>query len=225
MLSLYSSEPSWMHRITPGPKLLVVIATTLGLLAWPGLSPLALLLTLLLYLSIGRLSALSSLKPLWPLLCLMLVFDLWQNGPLSAVLLVSRLLSLMLLANLISLTNSMQALMASLEPVLLPLRRLGVNTHKFGFTLALLFRFVPLLLALIQQLQQSWRCRLGHRFGQWRLIIPLAIQTILLSERVADALAARGGLSARYGQQNNRQRPPLCHSHSTTTSSETPYER
>ena len=63
-----------------------------------------------------------------------------------------RLLAMLLLADLVSMTTTMSALMEVLAPALRVLRPLGVNPRKMALAVALVLRFVPVLLT-------RWRAR------------------------------------------------------------------
>ncbi len=193
MLSLYQAKQTWLHQWSPGRKLLVLLLATILVLRWPLLAPVLLLAVVLLYAQLGLLSQWRSLRPLLPLLLLMTLADWWQQGSHSALLLLSRVLSLLLLANLISLTTKMQRMIDALQQGLRPLAP-WLPVHRLAFAMALFMRMVPLLLALLARLSQSWQSRGGLRLGQWRLLMPLVVQNLLMAERLADALAARGGM-------------------------------
>lgn len=197
MISLYLAHQSWLHRWPAGIKLLCLAGISIGLyfVTWPWVMGMALLATLGIYASLGK-SALRQLKVLRPLLFLFAVMFLvqwWTVGLINGLVLVLRMSTLVLLANLITLTTRMDAMMAAVTPALHPLRWIGVSPERIGFAVALLIRFVPVLMATLHDLRESWRARGGGK-ALWRLAIPMTIQAIRLSDRVADALAARGGI-------------------------------
>lgn len=193
MLSLYQSRSTWLHSWSPGRKLLLLLLLTALVLQWPWLALLLLPASLVLYAQLRLLPSLVSLRPLLLLLVLMTAADWWQKDGWSALLLLSRVVSLLLCANLISLTTKMQTLIDSLHRLLRPLSP-WLPVHKLAFAMGLFFRMIPLLLALLARLRQSWLARGGGRYGQWRLLLPLVVHNLLLAERLTDALAARGGM-------------------------------
>lgn len=199
MISLYLARQSWLHRWPAGAKLLCLAGISIGLyfVTWPWLMGLALAGTLGLYASLGK-TALHQLKVLRPLLFLfaaMFAVQWWTVGLIDSLVLVLRMSTLVLLANLITLTTRMDAMMTAVTPALYPLRWVGVSPERIGFAVALLIRFVPVLMATLHDLRESWRARGGGK-ALWRLAIPMTIQAIRLSDRVADALAARGGIQS-----------------------------
>lgn len=198
MISLYLAQKSWLHRLPAGVKLLSLAA--ISLLLYPVEQPIILLsilsTTLLAYASLGKsaLMQLLALKVLLPLFSLIFLLQWWSVGFSAAAVLVMRMLTLILLANLITLTTRMDDMMDAVMPLFAPLRLLRVDTRRIAFAVTLLIRFIPVLMAVVSHLLDAWKARGGGR-KLWRLAIPLTIQSIRLSDNVAEALAARGGIS------------------------------
>ncbi len=198
MISLYLAQKSWLHRLPAGVKLLSLAA--ISLLLYPVEQPAILLgllaVTLLAYVSLGSaaLHQLLALKVLLPLFSLIFLLQWWSIGLAAAAVLVMRMLTLILLANLITLTTRMDDMMDAVMPLFSPLRLLGIDTRRIAFAVTLLIRFIPVLMAVVSHLLDAWKARGGGR-KLWRLAIPLTIQSIRLSDNVAEALAARGGIS------------------------------
>lgn len=207
MISLYLAQKSWLHRLPAGVKLLFLAVTSL--LLYPVEQPAILLgvltITLLAYASLGSaaLHQLLALKALLPLFMLIFLLQWWSVGFAAAAVLVMRMLTLILLANLITLTTRMDDMMDAVMPMFAPLRLLGVDTRRIAFAVTLLIRFIPVLMAVVSHLLDAWKARGGGR-KLWRLAIPLTIQSIRLSDNVAEALAARGGISPTGLIKNRR---------------------
>lgn len=198
MLSLYLPGPSWLHSVAAGWKLAALLGLSILLYQWPIL-PLLLglqLLTLWAYCSLGspgRLQLRRVLQMLAPLFGLIFLLQGWLLDWNSALILLLRMLVLVLLANLISLTTTLEAMLAALTPLFAPLAWMGWQPARFAFAISLFIRFVPVLLAVLQHLHAAWQAR-GGGYQLWRLAIPLTIQTLRMSDQVAEALAARGGI-------------------------------
>ncbi|WP_371345103.1 CbiQ family ECF transporter T component [Ancylobacter sp. IITR112] len=196
MISLYLPERTWLHAIPAGAKLLALalislIAAPLDSLPWlAGL----LLAVLALYASLGKpaLAQIALLRPLWPLFLILLAFHWWNGDPRAGLVVLARILAMVLLANAVTMTTRMDAMMDAVEPLLRPLALVGVSPRAVALAVAMMIRFVPLLFALWEALNESWRARTGRR-GGWRLLAPFCIQTLRLSHHTAEALAARGG--------------------------------
>ncbi|QIB34948.1 energy-coupling factor transporter transmembrane component T family protein [Ancylobacter pratisalsi] len=197
MISLYLAERTWLHGIPAGWKLLALALVSLVVAPIDAVAAMAGLLvaTLLLYVSLGRpaLRQIALLRPMWPLLVLLLAFHGWNGDIWLGVATALRLIAMVLLANAVTMTTRMDAMMDAIEPLLRPLSLIGVSPRAVALAVAMMIRFVPLLFALWEALNESWRARTGRR-GGWRLLASFCIQTLRLSHHVAEALAARGGV-------------------------------
>lgn len=87
---------------------------------------------------------------------------------------------------MLTLTTRFEDLLAVLETVLHPLRRLGVPTDRIALGLGLTLRFAENFYVQWQRLDDAHRARAG-RGGGLRLLAPLTIRTLQTAERVADA--------------------------------------
>lgn len=196
MISLYLAQRTWLHAIPAGGKLLALALVSLIAAPLDSLPAMAglLLAVLALYVSLGKaaLAQIALLRPLWPLFLILLVFHWWNGDILAGVLVLARILAMVLLANAVTMTTRMDAMMDAVEPLLRPLALFGVSPRAVALAVAMMIRFVPLLFALWEALNDSWRARTGRR-GGWRLLAPFCIQTLRLSHHTAEALAARGG--------------------------------
>jgi biotin transport system permease protein len=196
-MMLYLSQQSWLHRLSAGFKLILLagVATGLTVFAQLNLVLLGFALITFSYASLGG-SAIASLRAMRPLFLLILglfLFQYWTLGLASAALITLRMLSLILLAQLVTLTTRLEDLMQALIPLLRPLKRFGVSPARIAFAIALVIRFIPVLLAQYGALRMAWRARGGHR-RPWVLLSPLLIQSLQMTEQVALAIAARGGI-------------------------------
>ncbi|MCH8550773.1 MAG: energy-coupling factor transporter transmembrane protein EcfT [Natronospirillum sp.] len=208
MISLYLAQTGWLHRWPAGLKLLVLALASIGLyfVSIAHWVLFALLGVLSLYASLGRpaLRQLRLLRPLLLLFALMFLVQWWSVGLEAGLTLVLRMCTLILLANLVTLTTRMDAMMDAISPLLAPLRLIRVEPARIAFAVALVIRFVPVLLSQLHSLREAWNARGGGR-QLWRLAIPMTLQAIRLSDHVAEGLAARGGIRPRT--DNRRQAP------------------
>ncbi|MGA0562778.1 energy-coupling factor transporter transmembrane component T family protein [Ancylobacter sp. VNQ12] len=196
MISLYLAERTWLHAIPAGWKLLALAFISIAVAPFDSLPLMAGLLaaTLALYASLGRaaMAQIALLRPMWPLFAILLTFHAWNGDIVLGVVVMARLLATVLLANAVTMTTRMDAMMDAIEPVLSPLRLVGLAPRTVALAVAMMIRFVPLLFALWESLNESYRARTGRR-GGWRLLAPFCIHTLRLSHNAAEALAARGG--------------------------------
>ncbi len=195
MLSLYLDRPSWAHRLPAGAKLLALCAVSIVLL--PIDDPRILIATALgataLYPLLGRdaVRQLALVKPLIPILVVLMGLHLWFDDWQTGIAAVARILTMVLLANAVTMTTTMSDMMDALNPVLAPLRWIGVDTGRVALAVALVIRFVPVLFAEWRARETAWRARGGGR-GTWRLIPGFCLGALRLATSVGDALDARG---------------------------------
>jgi biotin transport system permease protein len=191
----YLAHPTWLHRVPTGAKLALLAAASLAVL--PIADPLALLaalgFTLLIYASLGRqaVSRLAVLQPLLPFLILIGALQAWFESWPAAVASTTRILLMILVASLVTLTTTMQAMAESLLPLMRPLRLAGINPRAPALAIALVIRFVPVLLASWQEREEAWRARTGRR-ASIRLIPAFVAETLRMADQIAEALDARG---------------------------------
>ncbi|GAB4066382.1 energy-coupling factor transporter transmembrane protein EcfT [Ancylobacter sonchi] len=196
MISLYLAERSWAHAVPAGWKLIALALISLLVTPFDSVPLMAGLLAavLVLYVSLGRaaLRQVALLRPMLPLLVILLGLHWWTGSLEAGIAMVLRLLAMVLLANAVTMTTRMDDMMDAVEPILRPLAIFGLSPRALALMVAMMLRFVPLLFALWEALNESWRARTGKR-GGWRLLAPFCIQTLRLSHHTAEALTARGG--------------------------------
>ncbi|MDN3648989.1 energy-coupling factor transporter transmembrane component T [Reinekea marina] len=197
MISLYLHERTWLHRLEASHKLATLALLTIvlvpisQLVIWVA----AILAVLILYLSLGR-SALRQLKAYRPMLWMfMLIFAMqwWVASWELGLLVVLRMSTLILLANAVTLTSTLDDITDVFLWLMTPLSKLGIATEKIAFAMSLCIRFIPVLVNLLNALLEAWRLRGGGKH-YWRIIAPMVIQSLVYSQHVADAVNARGGI-------------------------------
>lgn len=217
--SQYLPGCSWLHRLDPRCKLLLLALATAGLFAIRSL-PLQLVAALGVFLlpasaRIPRTLWLPALSGMLPLIWLTLIFQgRWGPPPTEwgwslpgleqGGLIALRLLVLAVLAQLMALSTSPIALCDALEQLLRPLGKLGFPHRDLALAFTIAWRFIPLLAQENQRLlkaqiargaawdEGSWRRRLVTLTG---LLTPLLVRCFRYAEELALALEARG-----YGQ-------------------------
>ncbi|MEO0407703.1 MAG: energy-coupling factor transporter transmembrane protein EcfT [Cyanobacteria bacterium P01_A01_bin.135] len=199
MLGLYVDRPSPVHRLPAGFKLLVLAVAGIGLFWLRSPAGLLAMLALLLgAIALARLPlrlVLGQLKPLLPLLGAILLLHGWTTSWGTGGVVVLRFVVLLLLATLVSMTTTVSAMMAVLERWLPPfnplLRRLGLSADSVALLLVLAIRFIPVLLAQVQEIQAAQWAR-GVSRSALTLWMPLLVKTLRLADQVTEALNARG---------------------------------
>lgn len=198
MLTLTSPVETPLHRWPAWLKLALLVLATTALFLLRSLEAIAVATALVaaLYLAQGTGFARMGLRllwPLWPFLLLLAVWHLWLWEPMQGGMLALRMVAAVALANLVTLTTRLDAMLALMERALTPLSRLGMNPRAPALAMALLIRFIPVLLDKATLLMQAWRARSPRRIGA-RIVLPLALAALDDAEHVAEALRARGGL-------------------------------
>jgi len=188
---------SWAHKRPVGQKMwaLAIASVALFWITHWAVMLCALIAVLLLYASVGKAAVSQGLKLLKPLLwiaAIILTFHMFRGETLAGVVVVMRLIALMALANLVTLTSRLSDMTDLFLWILSPLSRFGLRTAPIALALGMVMRFTPVLIERGGQLTQSWRARGGKR-ASWRLILPLFITVVDDADRVAEALKARGG--------------------------------
>jgi biotin transport system permease protein len=196
MLTLTSSVEIWAHRVPAGAKLLALAGATVGLFQLS--APLALggaaLAVVALVASGGCVflrESIAMLRPLWPFV---LIVGLWHliTGDLSGGVVILRMGAAVAAANFVTMTTRLSDMLAVIEHLLSPLKLLGLRTRPLALALALVIRFVPVMLTRIETITLACRARSRGRAG-WRILMPATLAALDDAERVAEALRARGG--------------------------------
>ena len=198
MISLTSPVETRAHRWPAGAKLAALCGATVVLFTQEGLGFHAVVFAvcLLVYrLPGGRFfnAGVKGLFALWPFIAVVLVWHLVIGAPVEGLVVVLRLLSAVALANLVTMTTRLSAMIEVVRWLTAPLRRVGVNTRALEIGIALVVRFTPTLADKGAQLVQSWSAR-SPKKPSWKIVMPFTVLAIDDAEHVAEALKARGGL-------------------------------
>ncbi|MBL0374724.1 energy-coupling factor transporter transmembrane protein EcfT [Rhizobium sp. KVB221] len=203
MLTLTSPFETRFHRVPAGAKLAALTVATLIVMPlsqpWPIL--LAATIAAALYLSEGprfSIHGLRMLRPLWPFLAVLVLWhgfsggwqptEVWAGAAIGI-----KMLTAVALANLVTMTTRLDQMIAVLERVASPLRHVGLSPRVLAVSIALVIRFVPVLMGRAGQIAESWRARSSSR-PNWRIVAPVTLAAIDEAEQIAEALRARGGI-------------------------------
>lgn len=195
MNTQYTQANSLMHRLPVGVKLCLLIIISTGLFfitAWP-LMCVALCIVLILYkvTKIPSKTLIAQIKPaLW--LCLFLFaaqsfFNHWEVGVLVSV----RLMTLLLLASLLTLTTRMSDMIDTLQASLGWLTWFHINPAKVSLAISLTLRFIPVISRITEEVREAQKAR-GLEKSLIALAIPVIIRTLKSADDVADAITSRG---------------------------------
>lgn len=205
MISLTSPVETRAHRWPAGLKLgaLCVVSTALFLAGGIAAHGVALAAVLALYAAPGPAflrAGLRSLRVVLPFVVLLLGWHALTGDLRQGMLITLRMVTLVALANLVSMTTPLQDLVALIHRLTAPLRRLGLRTGALEIAIPLVVRFTPVLVQRAETLAEAWRARSRRRPG-WHLVLPLTLQAMDDADHVGEALRARGGALAPWEQE------------------------
>jgi biotin transport system permease protein len=199
MTGLHHYPPIWLHRVPTSFKLLALAVVSIMILQIGNLVLLSAALAAVtgFYFAHGVHYALRLrlVAPLWPVMLAIFAAQYFSGGFDTAIALVLRMVLMILLADIVTSSTPMQAMMDTLVVLMRPFRFASATPHKIAFCVALTIRFVPLLLDLWRQQSEAWRARTGRR-PSWNLIAPYLSSVLRMADRLAESLDARGFGSA-----------------------------
>lgn len=231
-LGQYVPGDGLLHRLDPRTKLLGVLLFSVLVFMVRDAAGIGLALALAaVAVAAARLSPrllLRGLRPILVLLALTVVLNafltpgeaLWRLGPLRvtrqglelSVLMAVRLVLLVVVASLLTLTTTPIALTDGMERLLRPLERIGVPAGELALMMTIALRFIPTLTEEAQRILKAQEAR-GARFrvrGPLRqvqavlpVLIPLFVASFRRAEELAVAMEARG---YRGGRGRTRMR-------------------
>lgn len=185
-----------LHRCPPGPKLaaLAMAGTGLMLVADPWLMVGFLLATLFgfRFAGFGLPVIWRQSRPMLWMLALLFLVQGWLSGWAVAGLIVARIATLMLLAALVTLSTRTEDLIATLERLLAPFARLGLNPAKVSLAVSLALRFLPVIADEAERVREAQAAR-GLGTHPLALILPLIVRVLKAADEVAEAIEARSG--------------------------------
>lgn len=131
---------------------------------------------------------------------LFLVANLGVEAATQAALVSTlRLLSLVMLADLVSVTTPIAEMLRVIRTMLKPLTYLGLHTRGVGLSVGLVIRLAGLLRQRLDSAAQAFQAR-SQRPARLQVIIPVVRQMAQANEQLAEALHAR--------QLRDRASPP-----------------
>ncbi|GAA3660444.1 energy-coupling factor transporter transmembrane component T family protein [Microbacterium marinilacus] len=195
MISLYRPGDSPLHRAPAGAKLagLAVLALAISLVARTVPTAAAALVLVCLAFAFGGFGPATWLRQLWAarwIVVLVAATQLVFLTPAEAFANTTRVVSVVMLAGLLTLTTRTSALLEALQRALMPLRHVGVDPWRVGFTLTLTIALVPVVGDFATRIREAQRAR-GVRLGA-RSVVTLLVMSLRHADDVADALGARG---------------------------------
>ncbi|EJF84215.1 hypothetical protein MCU_00883 [Bartonella elizabethae Re6043vi] len=194
MIGLYIPRDTFIHRLSPGVKLLflTVCGTFIIMVSSIPLLGLFLLFVALFYrvAKVPFSTVIKQFKSMGLLLVLLFVFQTICSGWLTGVEVILRLVILFSLSSLVSFTTKVSDMVDAIEVGLQPFRCFGINPSKVSMVLSMAIRFIPLLSEKFNEVHEAQQAR-ALNTNIVALAIPLIIRTIRMASEVAEALEAR----------------------------------
>lgn len=184
-----------LHRVPPGPKLagLAVAALALTMVPQGPISIAVCLVAVIALYPIAGVPLAAAGTELWRLRTVLVVLAVALAvfvSPVAAWVSTGRVAALLLLAALLTLTTRMSDLLAVLQRLLRPVRRVGIDPEAVSMAVSLTVTMVPVVAGFARRVRDAERAR-GVRLGV-RGVVPLLVLTLRHADQVGDALAARG---------------------------------
>lgn len=194
MIQLHRTGSSVLHRLPAGVKLAALTVIAIVLSAVPhGVVSIA--VTLLgaacLFLVAGlplRVLGAEVWRLRWLIVILGLALWIFVSAE-TAWINTGRVVALILLASLLTITTRMGDLLAVLRRLLHPLRR-RLDVDAVAMTVSLTIAMIPVVAGFAGDIADAQRAR-GVRLGI-RGVVPLLVRTLRHADDVGDALVARG---------------------------------
>lgn len=196
MTGLYSAGHSLIHRLPAGFKLLLLCGAGIGLFyitewRWM-LVGFASCLALYPVAHIPMRLLLRQLYTLSWLIVLLAFFQWWTQDWQTAITSSARLLTLLLLANLLTLTTRTTDSIDALTHALAGLRLIGLNPERISLTISLTLRFLPVIIEVTHEVRAAQKAR-GLEFSLLATAVPVIVRTLKMADDIADAIDARQG--------------------------------
>ncbi len=195
MIALYIPGHGILHRARVTFKLAALALGSLVLSLYPH-DPLSIAVSLTLVLALYAIGGLPLRAPfveIWRLRWLVVVLGVALAvfvSPTAAWVNTGRVVAVLLLASLLTLTTRVSDLLAVLRRFLRPLHRFGVDPDAAALTVSLTLTTIPVMAGFLERLREAERAR-GVRLGV-RAVVPLLVLALRHADEVGDALAARG---------------------------------
>lgn len=145
------------------------------------------------------------------------IFSLSVDGAVQGIRVVFRLLLIMLMSNIFTLTTPPLEITSAIQTLLRPLNLLRIPADEISMILSVAIQFIPTLLEETNTIKNAQIAR-GARFESRKLreratamlplIIPVFLSAFKRADELAMAMEARGYRGAKYRSRKKEQRMP-----------------
>ena len=128
------------------------------------------------------------------------LFDVTYEGAAKAAFLIIRIIMLIMISMVLTFTTTPTELTDAIERLLLPFKKIGLDTHSFAMMMTIALRFIPTLLEEADKIMNAQKSR-GSDMGTGGLIkkikavipiiIPLLVSSFRRARELADAMECR----------------------------------
>ncbi|MFA9457792.1 energy-coupling factor transporter transmembrane protein EcfT [Halalkalibacter sp. AB-rgal2] len=221
LIGQYFPGQSIVHRLDARAKLLAVMVLVVVIFLarnWLSLGIICFCLFVLILLSRVTISYIwRAMKPILLLVIILFLIQLYtyrdgavivgdgifaitEEGLTQGAMIAIRLLSLILVTSLLTLTTKPIVLTDGLEYLLRPFERVRLPSHELALMITIAIRFVPTLLQETERLLKAQFARgVSYRYGPWKkrmtalvsLLVPLFVHSFKRAEDLATAMESR----------------------------------
>lgn len=196
MIALYRDGNSLLHRLGAGPKMtalmLFAVAISVGVRSLASLAVASAVVVLgYLLAGFGLVELGRQIVAVRWIILVMAVMQLIFLPATDALVNTGRVVLVVVLAALVTLTTRTGDMLDAVEKALGPLRRVGVNPAKVGLLLSLTITTIPVIAGFATGIRDAQRAR-GVPPRPTRLAVPLLVASLRHADDLADALTARG---------------------------------
>jgi biotin transport system permease protein len=194
-LGTYRPGSTLWHRIPAGPKLGLVVLTSIVVVAlrgpWPPVAALGLAVLVSAWARVPVGAVWRGVRPLLLVVAVLGGFQWWQRGWPVAVEIVATTLALVVVATTFTATTPTDRMLDAIVRGLRPFRRLGVNPEKVALAFSLMLTAIPAIFEIARETREAAKARGLERSPRANLS-PMAIRTVAHAYDTGAALHARG---------------------------------
>jgi biotin transport system permease protein len=194
-LGTYRPGSTVWHRIPAGPKLGLVVLTSIVVVAlrgpWPPVVALGVALGISAWARVPPVAVWRGLRPLLLVVAVLGGFQWWQRGGPVAVEIVATTLALVVVATTFTATTTTDRMLDAIVRGLRPFRRFGVEPDKVALAFSLMITAIPAIFEIARETREAAKARGLERSPRANLS-PMAIRTVAHAYDTGAALHARG---------------------------------
>jgi biotin transport system permease protein len=194
-LGTYRPGTTLWHRIPAGPKLALVIATSIVVVAlrgpWPPVVALVAAVGVAAWARVPIGVVWRGLRPLLVVVAILGAFQWWQRGWPVALEVIATTLALVVVATTFTATTPMDRMLDAIVRGLGPFRRVGVRPEQVALAFSLMITAIPAIFEIAHETREAAKARGLERSFRANLS-PMVVRTVAHAYDTGAALHARG---------------------------------